>query len=284
MSDFFNRLNIKYREQFQLGLGNVMRRLGRHRFRAEDFIIEQLAVQVPGLDPAFDQLKLVQFSDIHLGHWISPERLHGVVELVNQQNPDVILITGDFVSYVFHEVEDSLVSALTDLRASEAKLAVLGNHDHWLGAEQIRQALHSSGVIELANDIYTMQRGTGSLVIAGVDDVMVGADDLGLVLSKLPPDSPALLMAHEPDFADQSAATNRFFMQVSGHSHGGQVVIPGFGPVLRGPYFYRYPLGLYQVEDMLQYTNRGIGTHVFRVRINCPPEITVITLHPGSTT
>lgn len=280
MNERLSKANIKYRQEFQLALGRLMRSLGRHRFNPQDFQIDTLEVQVPGLDPCFDNLKIVQFSDIHLGHWISPERLQGVVELVNQQEPDVIVITGDFVSYVFREVRESLVSALSELQAHEAKLAVLGNHDHWLGPADIRQALQFGGVIELANDVFTLDRCGASLCFAGVDDVMVGANDLGLVLSKLPDNSPAILLAHEPDFADQSAATGRFFLQLSGHSHGGQVVLPGYGPLLRGPYFYRYPLGLYRVGDMLQYTNRGIGTHVFRVRINCPPEITVIILHP----
>lgn len=282
MRDSLDRANIKYREQLQLGLGSVMRALGRHRFDVDDFQIDQLDVQVPGLSADFDNFRLVQISDIHMGHWISPERLAGVVELVNEQSADVLLLTGDFVSYVFEQVRASLTDSLAAMQARVGKLAVLGNHDHWLGAAAVRQVLQDSGVIELANDVYIVQRERGSLVFAGVDDIIVGADDLGLVLSKLPDDAPALLLAHEPDFADQSAATGRFFMQLSGHSHGGQIVLPGYGPLLRGPHFYRYPIGLYQVENMLQYTNRGIGTHVFRVRINCPPEITVITLHPQS--
>ena len=106
----------------------------------------------------------------------------------------------------------------------------------------------------------------------------MGAHDLDAVLEKLPDDSPAILLAHEPDYADISAATERFALQLSGHSHGGQIVLPKIGALLRGPGFFKYPNGLYQVGEMIQYTNRGVGTHVFRVRFNCPPEITVITL------
>jgi len=214
-----------------------------------------------------------------MGHWISPERLGGVIDLINKQDPDIILITGDFVSYVFTEIREPLINAFKSLTPKDKTLAVLGNHDHWLGSEKVRSILQESNVLELANDVYTVSRNGTSLHIAGVDDVMVGADDLDQVLSKLPEDGPALLMAHEPDFADISAESGRFFLQISGHSHGGQIVIPGFGPIARGPYFLKYPIGLYQVKDMFQYTNRGIGTHVFRVRINCPPEITVIVLH-----
>lgn len=280
LKDIYDSANIKYRETFQLNLEKIMRVMRRHRFDAKDFSIDTLDVYVQDLDMAFDEYRLVQISDIHMGHWISPERLEGVINLVNQQEPDIVLITGDFVSYVFTEVRNILIDAFNLLTPKEKTLAVLGNHDHWLGAEKVRSILRESHVIELANDVFTVSRNGTYLHIAGVDDAMVGAADLNQVLSKLPEDGPALLMAHEPDFADISAESGRFFLQVSGHSHGGQIIIPGFGPIARGPYFHKYPIGLYQVKDMLQYTNRGIGTHVFRVRINCPPEITVINLHP----
>jgi hypothetical protein len=171
-----------------------------------------------------------------------------------------------------------MITALRKLNPKDASVAVLGNHDHWMGAENVRQMLRESGVIELANDVYTLERNGASLYIAGVDDVMAFQDRLGDVLEKLPENGPAILLAHEPDFADISSKTGRFNLQISGHSHGGQIVLPGIGPVIRGPLFLRYPIGKYQVGDMIQYTNRGVGTHVFRLRINCPPEITVFTL------
>ena len=114
--------------------------------------------------------------------------------------------------------------------------------------------------------------------MGGVDDVWSGIARLDVVLEKLPEDGAAILLAHEPDFADASAATGRFDLQISGHTHGGQVVVPFYGaPIL--PYLgQRYPAGLYQVGDMLQYTNRGVGMARIPIRINCPPEITLFTL------
>jgi predicted MPP superfamily phosphohydrolase len=88
-------------------------------------------------------------------------------------------------------------------------------------------------------------------------------------------------LAHEPDFADISAKTNRFSLQLSGHSHGGQFVIPKLGTPFRGNGFWKYPLGRYQVKEMVLYTNRGIGTNAFWIRVNCAPEITVIDLQSG---
>jgi hypothetical protein len=101
---------------------------------------------------------------------------------------------------------------------------------------------------------------------------------LDLVLEKLSPGGLAVLLAHEPDFAEISAKTGRFCLQLSGHSHGGQLVLPKIGTPIRGFMFGKYPLGRYQVGDMVQYTNRGLGTNLIWSRINCPPEITVITL------
>lgn len=270
--------NSTFRPKFQLALAASMRLLRRDRFRESDFAIIPLEIPITNLHPEFEGYRIVHIADIHMGHWISGERLQGMVKLINNQNPDLIAITGDFVSYVVDEIEDELVKSLSQLQPQDATVAVLGNHDHWMGADKVRPLLEKSNVIELANDVYTVQRNHARLYIAGVDDIIVGQERLDLVLDKLPSGGPAVLLAHEPDFADTSAATGRFGLQLSGHSHGGQIVWPGIGPLIRGPGFMKYPVGKYHVEDMIQYTTRGVGTHVFRLRFNCPPEITVINL------
>jgi len=98
------------------------------------------------------------------------------------------------------------------------------------------------------------------------------------VIAHLEENSAAILLVHEPDFADESAATGKFDLQISGHTHGGQIVIPFLGPPVLPPSGRKYPSGLYKVGDMLQYTNRGVGTDTVSVRINCPPEITIFVL------
>jgi len=107
------------------------------------------------------------------------------------------------------------------------------------------------------------------LHVAGVDDVWERQDRLDLVLKATPEAGAAILLAHEPDFADVSAATRRFDLQISGHSHGGQVIIPLRGPPLLPRYAKKYPMGLCQVGSMMQYTNRGVGMVPPRVRFNC---------------
>ncbi|MCP4358828.1 MAG: metallophosphoesterase [Chloroflexi bacterium] len=255
----------------------VLQKFGRQKFQPHQFEIVPQTVSIPNLPLAFDGYRLVHISDIHMGHWMTAERLHGVVQLVNAQQPDMIAITGDFVSYVLDGVLEDLEAGLSQFQARDGVTAVMGNHDHWLDVGRVRLTLHRAGVIELQNDVVTIPRGDALLHIAGVDDITVGADDLDAVLGILSAGSSAVLLAHEPDFADISAATGRFALQLSGHSHGGQIVLPIVGP-FRGPMFKKYPHGRYQVGRMVQYTNRGLGTHTFRVRINCKPEITVITL------
>ncbi|MEW5940331.1 MAG: metallophosphoesterase, partial [Chloroflexota bacterium] len=131
-------------------------------------------------------------------------------------------------------------------------------------------------------NVLTISRAPASLHICGVDSVYDGHDDLDQALSQLPPDASAILLCHEPDFADTSAATGRFDLQISGHSHGGQVIIPFHGPIKTPKHGHKYPLSLYRVGEMFQYTNRGVGMLFPYVRFNCRPEITVFTLEPGS--
>lgn len=262
----------------QQGMTSWRYRLFRPEFKPDDFQIEEVEVDISGLNQAFEDYRIANISDIHLGQWITPEHLEGVVELVNQQEPDLIAITGDFVSYVFDEVAEDLESSLNKLKPKDASVATLGNHDHWLGAHKLRSILKRCDVIDVSNDVYTLKRGKAQLHIAGVDSVMLNKNRLDLVMDRLPENGPAILLAHEPDFADISSTTGRFSLQISGHSHGGQFVIPGLGTIIRGPHFVKYPLGKYQVKDMVQYTSRGLGTNIFWFRINCDPEITVFTL------
>ena len=262
----------------QIAMSGFRDKLGIHEFDARDFEIVSLNVKIPDLDPAFNDYRIVHISDIHLGQWISAKRIEGVVNLVNKQEPDLVAITGDSVSYVVNEPVLDMLRFLKNLKPKDATVAVLGNHDHWIGAEDIRRVMDESSILELENDVYTIKRGDATLHIAGVDSITLEKHDLDAVLEKLPESGPAILLAHEPDFADKSAATGRFSLQLSGHSHGGQMVIPGFGTPFRGSQFRKYPLGEYKVGDMIQYTNRGLGTNVFWIRINCPPEITLMKL------
>lgn len=249
----------------------------------EQFKVETVSLKLPRLSRGFSGLRVAQISDIHMGGWMNSERLQKVVDLVIAQKPDLLLITGDFLigdhplGFSQQAVED-LIATLSPLAASLPTFAVLGNHDYWADAETVRNILSSCSIRDLSNAVFTLKREGESMHLCGVDDVWAGDVRLEEVIAQLSDDSAAILMAHEPDFADTSAATGRFDLQVSGHTHGGQVALPMIGtPIL--PYLgKKYPSGLYQVGNMLQYTNRGVGMTRLTIRINCPPEITIFVL------
>ena len=266
------------------GLQTVMSRYSKlvgQKFSPGNFEVVKVKVNIPGLPSIFQGYRIVQISDIHYGQWISADRLKGAIGLINQQEPDIVAITGDFVSYSWKNIE-GLIPALKEIRARDATVAVLGNHDYWVSAERVRSILNESKIIELNNDVYTVTREGSALHIAGVESTTLKKNELDKVLQKRPPNGPAILLVHEPDFADISSKTKRFSLQLSGHSHGGQFVIPKLGTPFRGDGFRKYPLGRYQVGEMVEYTNRGLGTNAFWIRINCAPEITVINLQPLS--
>ncbi len=273
-----HRISFSVQKKIQLARAGLYARLGDTGFSPNAFDIVPLSIEIPELSPALENYRIVQISDIHLGQWITAERLMGVVDLVNRQNPDLVAITGDFVSYVFEPLADDLAASMNKLHPGDAVVAILGNHDHWVGAKGIRDLMGECNVLDLSNDVFTLTKGRAELHIAGVDSVMANRDRFDLVMKKLPPEGPAVLLVHEPDFADISSKTGRFNLQLSGHSHGGQLVIPRYGTPIRSWHFKKYPLGRYQVGNMVQYTNRGLGTNLFWSRINCPPEITVIDL------
>ena len=254
-------------------------------FSKEFFDVVNVDVELDNLGLAFNNYKIINLTDIHIGQWLNPEYLDGVVEYVNSLKPDMITLTGDYVSYILEGYETDLKKSFKKLKAKDGKLAVLGNHDHWLGANEMRDILKKADVKDLSNDVYTLKK-TGKndnheklLNIAGVDSYTVGADDLNSVLNKLPDQGAAILLAHEPDFAKISCESGRFGLQISGHSHGGQFIIPGTNIApFRGPKSTRYPVGKYKVKNMIQYTSRGLGTNMFWMRINCKPEITLFHL------
>lgn len=237
-----------------------------------------VTLTLPRMAPEFDGYRVVQTGDIHLEDWTKPRRLNRIVERVNDQSADLIAITGDFLSYsVDPGTPRRLAEALGKLKARDGVVAVMGNHDYLTDVETVRRCLLEAGITELHNDVRTLRRGDATLHFSGIDDVMEGRSRLDLVLEKLPEEGAAVLLAHEPDFADVSAATGRFDLQLSGHSHGGQVRLPLLGPLYLPPFSQRYTAGLYEVGSMLQYTNRGLGFVDARLRFLCRPEITVFT-------
>ena len=250
--------------------------------------VTKLTLKLRRLDSAFRGMRLVQISDFHLGQWLDQEKLDRVFRMALEQAPDYVILTGDYLEYrpydrpnepVTYEENIRLVSsAFSQLRASCPTIAILGNHDHRINAGWIEQSLSEAGVSVLRNSIMTLRRGNSELHIAGLDDVSQGMGRLDVLMEVLPENGAVILLVHEPDFADISVATGRFDLQLSGHSHGGQIVLPLIGSPVLPLLGRKYPSGLYNIGDMLLYTNRGVGVTTINARFNCRPEITVFTL------
>ncbi|MGB1285720.1 MAG: metallophosphoesterase [Aggregatilineales bacterium] len=233
---------------------------------------------LPHLHPAFDGYRIMQLSDIHMGSGTNRERMDAAVSRINDLKVDAVVITGDFVTRKVEPHADDLRDSLRNLNAPDGVFVVPGNHDYWTDINLMRRIWQDANMIDLSNTHHTVKRGDAVLHIAGVDCYVVHLSDVEKVVRNMPEDGAAILLAHEPDYADISAATERFDLQLSGHSHGGQVVIPGLGALVLPRYGRKYYSGLYQVGTMWQYTNRGLGTIHPRVRFNCRPEITLMTL------
>jgi len=262
----------------------AINRIGHTTFgEPKEFKVETVQIVLQRLPQAFSGFRIIQISDIHMGGWMNTERLQHVADLVLAQNPDVLLITGDFLkgrvfSAAAQQAIKDLLKVLRPLGAAIPSFAVLGNHDYHTNPAAIREMLHLCKITDLTNTVFTLRREGGNLHLCGVDDVRHGDVRLKDVIAQLEEHTPAILLAHEPDFADISAATGKFDLQVSGHSHGGQIVLPFYGPPRLPESGQKYPSGLYKIGNMLQYTNRGVGMDRLAIRINCPPEITVFVL------
>jgi uncharacterized protein len=239
--------------------------------------IVQVPVTLPHLSSELEGYRIVQITDVHADQWMTRDRIAEIAEQMNQQSPDLMVLTGDYVTNRAAKYAPAL-KGFEKLKAPDGVLAVMGNHDH--GSEQhlIREALEQSGIQVLHNEVVRIDHKGGTLQVAGVGDVWTEEHDLPKVLQELSGVGAAIMLAHEPDFADETAATGKFDLQLSGHSHGGQVKIP-FIKRLTPPLGHKYPIGQYQVGDLIQYTSRGVGVSGLHVRFNCRPEITVLTLH-----
>lgn len=238
--------------------------------------VEQVTVGLARLPARLDGLRVVQLSDLHISPYTQQSDIDRAVSLALRQKPDLIVLTGDFV---WHDagLARQLVDPLRRLRAPLGVFAVYGNHDHWAGIRQVAAALDMADITLLENQAIALVSGQERLWLAGIGDVWEEQHDLALALQPVPEEQCTLLLAHEPDVADQVAAF-AVDLQLSGHSHGGQVRLPLVGPPVL-PYLGRkYPQGLYRIGSLQLYTNRGIGVIAPPIRFNCRPEVTVVTL------
>lgn len=224
-------------------------------------------------------------SDFHYDPHFSVHPLKAAVPLVNGLRPDLILLTGDFVTEPSFGGSKEKAAAeaepcaalLRQMRSTNGLWAVLGNHDCATVPEHVANVLQTSGIQVLANRATPIERNGARFWLGGVNDVLCGEADLDATLSNVARGEPTILMAHEPDYADH-VARYPVDLQLSGHSHGGQVRFPFLPPFYLPTLARKYYWGLYRIGALTLYTNPGLGTIGVPARLNCPPEITFLTL------
>jgi predicted MPP superfamily phosphohydrolase len=268
------------------GLALYSNEISRH-----EIDITHRTFRIRRLAPAFAGFRIVQISDIHLDEFTEDFFLNQIIRRVNALAPDLVLITGDFCSRGPLPVRFGLADAqrcAEMLRgiACPQRFAVLGNHDAVVGPVQIRGFLERNGTPVLVNQYLPIERAGERFWLAGLDDCLSGHPDLNLTIptQREAEAGPILLMGHEPDYVQNVIASPRgalVDLVFSGHTHGGQVRLPGIKPLLLPPMGEHFPEGHYFLGNLQLYVNRGVGTVGVPFRLNCPPEITVATLQPA---
>lgn len=235
-----------------------------------------------------DGFTIALLSDFHYDPYCSVHPIHSAVEIVNGLHPDLIALTGDFISVPQFgppakgaEDAEPCAAVLRKMQAPQGVWSVLGNHDADSDSDRVTGALKAVGISTLSNKSSAIEKGGARFWLAGVDDVLQGLPDLPSALRGIPTQEAVVMMVHEPDYADQ-VAEYPVDLQLSGHTHGGQVRVPFMRPLILPPLAKKYVWGLFKIRELTLYTNAGIGTVNLPVRWNCPPEITLITLRRSS--
>ena len=237
--------------------------------------VEQQTIGLRRLPHAFDGLRIVHLSDIHHSPFTGREQIERAVEMANSLKPDIVALTGDYLS---HEREYAAPCAemLGRLRARWGVYAVLGNHDNWVDAPLITDLFRAEGIRMLVNEGMRFEQRGASFWLAGVDDTMVGLEDLPLALAGSSANEMKLLLAHNPVILRRAARAG-VDLVLSGHTHGGQVTWrserSASGKVRR-----RILRGLGQHGDTQIYVTRGLGTVVLPLRYGCLPEVSLLEL------
>jgi uncharacterized protein len=235
---------------------------------------------------AMDGFSIALLSDFHYDDHFSSHPLKAAIGMVNDLHPDLIVLAGDFVSLPLLGGGDDRAAAqaavpcaalLRQMRAPHGLWAVIGNHDFFTDPEVVTGALREQGITVLGNRSTAIETKAGRFWLGGVNDVFSGTADVKAAFQQRAEGEPAVLLAHEPDFADY-VVRHDVDLQLSGHSHGGQVRLPFLGPLYLPALGRKYVSGLYRVGELAVYTNPGLGTVGLPVRWNCPPEITFLTL------
>jgi uncharacterized protein len=246
-------------------------------------VVERITIPIPGLAARWHGRSLVQLSDFHAGR-TALSHIDRALRMALDLQPDFLLITGDFVDSPAADV-DALCQVLRPIATQVETLGVTGNHDFGRGfanpkyADSLCAALAAAGVRMLRNAVYQPHPGPGELAFAGVEDLWAKLLQPA-TLAHAPPDASVIVLSHNPD-SYEDLDRFRFHLMLSGHTHGGQVCIPFYGPPLLPVQHKERAAGLFHLtpthSERALYVNRGVG-YLRRIRLFCPPEVTCLTL------
>jgi uncharacterized protein len=261
-------------------IGWVLERLAAwlaHWERAE-LLTPEIDIAIRGLPPAFVGYRIALVTDLHRGPVVPVWWLEHLADRVVELKPDLVVLGGDFVSHAKSDLHD-LQRVLARYTAADGAMAVLGNHDHWVGADAVAAVIRGAGAEIMHNRHRLIRRGAAALALGGVDDFTHGAVRPRDALRDVPPDVPRVLISHNPDLIEYLPADLRVDLMLSGHTHNGQVHWPIIGPLTVPSQFgRRYMHGLHRVGERWIYVSAGVGSSAMPLRLGNPPELPVIRL------
>jgi hypothetical protein len=244
---------------------------------SEPFMIavERQEVYLGKLPKALDRFRIVHLSDLHYGPMVDPRHLQRAIEIANELRPDMIALTGDYISQE-RAFAAPCAEIVGRLKASYGVYAILGNHDHWTDARLITDLFQAEGIRMLINEGVRIDVRGEAFWLAGVDDTMVGLEDLSLSMAGARAGEFKLLLAHNPTILRRAARAD-VDLVLSGHTHGGQVTLRP-EKNRSGKPRRRMLRGLGRRANTQIYVTRGLGTVVLPIRYGCPPEVTLLEL------
>ena len=219
-------------------------------------------------------LRIAALGDIHFDPLYEEAYLDHIASCVTDLNPDLVVYTGDFVTAHASRMND-LATLLSRSASRLGSFATLGNHDHWAGAHAVTTALDRGGIRVLRNQSFQLPDEEG-VSLTGLDSFWAGTPN-PTIFARTPENSKHIILVHEPDPFSQ-LNDPRIKLQISGHTHGGQIRAPLVGALVLPKLGQNFQQGLYARDDRFLYVNRGIGTLRPHVRFHCRPEITVFDL------
>ena len=245
-------------------------------------VVTRHDISINGWPAAAAGMKIGQLSDLHCQDNRAVARISCAVQMLLDLKPDIVFLTGDYISSGQGTVwAEASAAALAPLRnVPHGVYAVLGNHDYVSDrGQKITAALEQVGFQVLNNRAVPLP-GAAGVWLVGLESVSMTAANPPQAFAEVPPDAAAkILLVHEPDYADQ--APLGVGLQLSGHSHAGQIRLPGLPPLHCPEYGRKYPEGLQQARNHRVYTSRGVGMMGPQMRLCCPPEVTLLTIFPA---